>query len=63
MRMEELLRKRLSLRFIKRLGAPGGGCCNNAIVYDTDKGKIFVKSNSDQRVNEQKKVIALWPMG
>ena len=48
--MEEVLRVKLSLSRIKRLGSPSGGCCNNAVSYDTDKGKIFVKSNADERV-------------
>ncbi|XP_060064709.1 ketosamine-3-kinase-like [Ylistrum balloti] len=46
--MDEVVRQELSLPDLKNLGAEGGGCINQGLVYMTGQGtKIFVKTNSD----------------
>ncbi len=48
--MESVLRNKLNLSWIRRLEAASGGCCSSAFGYDSDKGKLFVKSSKDGRV-------------
>jgi len=45
--MEECLRK-LGFASIKRTGQGGGGCISQGEVFNTDKGKIFVKKNTKE---------------
>nr|XP_039262138.1 ketosamine-3-kinase-like [Styela clava] len=44
--MENLLKAELNFSFVKSTGQGGGGCISSGNVYDTDKGKIFVKDNT-----------------
>lgn len=43
--MENLLKTELGYSDLKKAGS-GGGCINEGVVYETDKGKIYVKYNS-----------------
>lgn len=47
--MEELKRQ-LCLKTLKPLGGASGGCISNGESYQTDTGKIFVKSNAKKEV-------------
>ncbi len=50
--MEELLKRQLCLQCLKPLGGTAsGGCISNGQSYQTDTGKIFVKSNDKQQVS------------
>ncbi|KAK6192843.1 hypothetical protein SNE40_004244 [Patella caerulea] len=44
--MEELLKKELNTEKVVLLGSSSGGCINDAKTYDTDQGKVFVKTNT-----------------
>jgi len=44
--MEQFLKKELGYTFIKRSGQGGGGCISQGEMFNTDKGRIFVKENS-----------------
>ncbi|XP_022085813.1 ketosamine-3-kinase-like isoform X2 [Acanthaster planci] len=44
--MEALLKHELGLSFVKATGQGGGGCINEGLGYDTDKGKIYAKINT-----------------
>lgn len=51
--MEELKRQ-LCLQSLKPIGGlASGGCINNGQSYQTDKGKIFVKSHESHKVSKQ----------
>ena len=57
--MEEL-KKQLCLGSIKSLGGvAGGGCISNGQSYQTDVGKIFVKSNDKQEVSHSLEVAGI----
>ena len=49
--MEALLRKELSLTALKPLGRASGGYISDAVSYETDSERIFVKYNVDPKVS------------
>lgn len=50
--MEDLLRRQLGLQNLKAIGGlASGGCISNGQSYQTERGKIFVKSNESQEVS------------
>ena len=49
--MEALLRKELSLTALKPLGRASGGYISDAVSYETDSERIFVKYNVDPNVS------------
>ena len=49
--MEALLRKELSLTVLKPLGRASGGYISDAVSYETDSERIFVKHNVDPKVS------------
>ena len=53
-KMEALLKRELGLSFVKATGQGGGGCINEGLGYDTDKGKIFAKINNKREVSVQR---------
>ena len=51
--MMEVLKKQLCLQTLKPMGGlASGGCINNGQSYQTDRGKIFVKSHESQKVSQ-----------
>ena len=49
--MEALLRKELSLTVLKPLERASGGYISDAVSYETDSERIFVKHNVDPKVS------------
>ena len=47
--MEEFLARELATGKLKPLGS-AGGCVSATQSYETDTGKVFVKSNDDRKV-------------
>lgn len=50
-RMEGKLKAALGYSFVKAKRAASGGCISEGLIFDTDKGLIFVKKNNDAKVN------------
>ncbi|XP_065503923.1 ketosamine-3-kinase isoform X2 [Caloenas nicobarica] len=44
--MEEALRRELGTALLRPAGHSGGGCISQGQSYDTDRGRVYVKSNS-----------------
>ncbi|NWH72813.1 KT3K kinase, partial [Piaya cayana] len=44
--MEQLLRRALDTRTLRPVGRSGGGCISAGQSYDTDRGRVYVKSNA-----------------
>nr|KAF6415699.1 fructosamine 3 kinase related protein [Molossus molossus] len=44
--MEELLRRELGCSSVQATGHSGGGCISQGQSYDTDRGRVFVKTNT-----------------
>ena len=48
--MEEIIKSSLGTGTLKCIGRAGGGCISNAMSYQTDSGKVFVKYNTKPEV-------------
>lgn len=48
--MEEALRRELGTAVLRPTGHLGGGCISQGQSYDTDGGRVYVKSNSKAEV-------------
>lgn len=48
--MEEALRRELGTSVLRATGHSGGGCINQGQSYETDGGRVYVKSNSKPEV-------------
>nr|KAF6415703.1 fructosamine 3 kinase related protein [Molossus molossus] len=53
--MEELLRRELGCSSVQATGHSGGGCISQGQSYDTDRGRVFVKTNTQAEVNDWQK--------
>lgn len=49
--MESKLKAALGYSFVKAKRTASGGCISEGLVFDTDRGLIFVKKNNDAKVN------------
>ena len=49
--MEGKLKAALGYSFVKAKRTASGGCINEGLIFDTDRGLIFVKKNNDPKVN------------
>lgn len=48
--MEDALRRELGTAVLRPTGHLGGGCISQGQSYDTDRGRVYVKSNSKAEV-------------
>ncbi|NWX31409.1 KT3K kinase, partial [Notiomystis cincta] len=48
--MEDVLKRALGTAVLRPPGHSGGGCISQGRSYDTDRGRVFVKSNSEGEV-------------
>lgn len=48
--MEAALRRELGIELLRPTGHSGGGCISQGQSYDTDHGRVFVKSNAKAEV-------------
>lgn len=58
-RMEGKLKAALGYSFVKAKRTASGGCISEGLIFDTDKGLIFVKKNNDAKVNISVTVVTL----
>lgn len=49
--MEAKLKKELGTSTLKSTGHSGGGCISEGQSYDTDSGRVFVKTNHKSEVS------------
>lgn len=48
--MEAKLKSALGYSVVKATGITSSGCISEGLVFETDKGKIFVKKNCESQV-------------
>lgn len=58
--MEEALRRELGTSVLRATGHLGGGCISQGQSYETDGGRVYVKSNSKPEVGRVLRVGCVW---
>uniref|UniRef100_A0A8C9FDJ5 Uncharacterized protein n=1 Tax=Pavo cristatus TaxID=9049 RepID=A0A8C9FDJ5_PAVCR len=58
--MEEALKRELGTAVLRATGHLGGGCISQGQSYETDSGRVYVKSNSKPEVGRVLRVGCVW---